>query len=133
VRTEDAGVPPYSVALGALDDAEGRATAVAERALLAALEAGCAAPVGATAHVTGGELRLRGLVYRLDGGAQLSAEASVAWARGAEAAAGEGLGSVGVVGASLSADELPVSLGRQVAEQLLVGGAADLAPLGAGA
>ena len=68
-------------ALAALDDAESRAAVAAERALLAALEAGCSAPVGALAEVVEGsprpeqaaagdsalEIFLRGSVTAIDG------------------------------------------------------------------
>ena len=57
--------------LAALDDPVARAAVVAERALLAALEAGCSAPVAACAEVAEGdigpELYLRGGVFSLDG------------------------------------------------------------------
>jgi hydroxymethylbilane synthase len=57
--------------LAALDDRDTRAAVDAERALLAALEAGCTAPVGALAEVAegddGSELFLRGLVAAADG------------------------------------------------------------------
>ena len=57
--------------LTALDDADTRAAVTAERGLLAALEAGCTAPVGALADVAlgddGPELFLRGLVVAPDG------------------------------------------------------------------
>jgi hydroxymethylbilane synthase len=57
--------------LGSLDDPDTRAAVDAERALLAALEAGCTAPVGALAEVAegddGSELFLRGLVAAADG------------------------------------------------------------------
>ena len=57
--------------LGGLDDADTRTAVVAERSLLAALEAGCTAPVGALAQVAEGddglELYLRGLVAAVDG------------------------------------------------------------------
>jgi len=57
--------------LGQLDDPVSRATVAAERGLLAALEAGCSAPVGALAEVAEGddgpEVYLRGLVAALDG------------------------------------------------------------------
>jgi hydroxymethylbilane synthase len=57
--------------LASLDDADTRAAVDAERALLAALEAGCTAPVGAMAEVAegddGSELFLRGLVAAVDG------------------------------------------------------------------
>jgi hydroxymethylbilane synthase len=57
--------------LGTLDDQDTRAAVAAERALLAALEAGCTAPVGALAEVAVGEdapeLFLRGSVTAIDG------------------------------------------------------------------
>jgi hydroxymethylbilane synthase len=57
--------------LAALDDADTRAAVAAERALLAALEAGCSAPVGALAVVAlgddGTEVFLRGSVTAVDG------------------------------------------------------------------
>ena len=62
--------------LAELDDADTRAAVTAERALLAALEAGCSAPVGAIAEVVESidedgrvfeEVSLRGCVATLDG------------------------------------------------------------------
>ena len=57
--------------LAVLDHADSRTTVDAERALLAFLEAGCSAPVGALAEVAegddGDEVFLRGLVAALDG------------------------------------------------------------------
>ena len=58
-------------ALAALDDLDSRTAVTAERALLAALEAGCSAPVGALAEIAEGddglEVFLRGVVVALDG------------------------------------------------------------------
>jgi hydroxymethylbilane synthase len=58
--------------LASLDDDDTRAAVTAERALLAALEAGCTAPVGALAELAEGddgvpEIFLRGSVTALDG------------------------------------------------------------------
>jgi hydroxymethylbilane synthase len=57
--------------LAGLDDVESRAAVTAERALLAALEAGCSAPVGALAELAEGdegpEVFLRGSVTAIDG------------------------------------------------------------------
>jgi hydroxymethylbilane synthase len=57
--------------LGGLDDQATRAAVIAERALLAALEAGCSAPVAALAEVAEGdvgpEIYLRGGVFSEDG------------------------------------------------------------------
>ena len=54
-------------ALAVLDDPATRAAVLAERALLAALEAGCSAPVGGYATVEDGVLSLRGAVATVDG------------------------------------------------------------------
>jgi hydroxymethylbilane synthase len=57
--------------LAAVDSADTRAAVTAERALLAALEAGCSAPVGALAEIAEGddgpEVFLRGSVTAVDG------------------------------------------------------------------
>jgi hydroxymethylbilane synthase len=59
--------------LAVLDDPDTRTAIAAERSLLAALEAGCSAPVGALAEVAeddeGLEVFLRGVVAALDGSA----------------------------------------------------------------
>jgi hydroxymethylbilane synthase len=65
--------------LATVDDANSRAATTAERAMLGALQAGCAAPVGA--YAAGTELlRLRGLVASADGGKALRSSASGPWA-----------------------------------------------------
>jgi hydroxymethylbilane synthase len=56
--------------LACVNDDASRAATDAERAVLAALEAGCAAPVGAYAAGTN-ELRLNAIVVAADGGAAL--------------------------------------------------------------
>jgi hydroxymethylbilane synthase len=53
--------------LGVLDDPATRAAVTAERAVLAALEAGCAAPVGAYAAGDGRSLNLTAVVVAVDG------------------------------------------------------------------
>ncbi|WP_066039971.1 hydroxymethylbilane synthase [Herbiconiux solani] len=87
-----------------------RTAVLAERAVLAALEAGCAAPIGASALVEGDELQLSATVYQPDGEAELGCERS----------------------ASLLGDDLVVAglLGQAVAAQLLEDGAAEIAPVG---
>jgi hydroxymethylbilane synthase len=67
-----AGDTSLTELLGALDDPETRAAVAAERSLLAALEAGCSAPVAAWAVLAESEtgepeLYLRGSVTALDG------------------------------------------------------------------
>lgn len=114
-RESDAGSPLVAAATAAVDDAAARATALAERAMLTELEAGCAAPVGAWARIAEGRLLLTGAVYRPDGGAELRAS------QGRESAPGA------------SPDEAAAraaELGRLVARELLDRGARELAPLG---
>lgn len=60
--------------LAPLDAPYTRAAVTAERAMLAALRAGCLAPVGAKAEVLADELRLRGVVLSGDGERRLFAE-----------------------------------------------------------
>jgi hydroxymethylbilane synthase len=64
-------------ALRALDDGAARATSTAERAVLAALEAGCSAPIGVLAEIVAGldgaQLRLHGSVTALDGSRMIRA------------------------------------------------------------
>jgi hydroxymethylbilane synthase len=61
--------------LACVDDAHSRAATTAERSMLGALQAGCAAPVGAYAAGTD-VLRLRGVVVAADGGMALRGSAS---------------------------------------------------------
>ncbi|MFF8271344.1 hydroxymethylbilane synthase [Streptomyces sp. NPDC016562] len=97
-------------ALGALDDPDTRAAVTAERSLLAALEAGCSAPVGAFADLlddgqTVNEMRLRGVVGTLDGTTLVQ------------------LSTTGPVPQSY--DEA-MALGRELADEMLAKGAAGL-------
>jgi len=91
--------------LAALDDAATRTAVAAERSLLAALEAGCSAPVGALAEVVedddGPAVFLRGVVAALDGSDTLRLTAT-----------GPATDAAGV--------------GRRLAAELLELGAADL-------
>lgn len=96
--------------LAGLDDAPSRATVDAERALLAALEAGCTAPVGALAEV----------VESLDDDGRVVEELSL---RGCAAAAdGSDVIRASLVGPVADAAEL----GRALAAELLDQGAASL-------
>lgn len=92
--------------LSLLDDADARAAVTAERALLAALEAGCSAPVGALAEV----------VEDADGGLEISLRAVVVSPDGAVVLRQSLVGP---------ADD-PAGLGRRLAHLLLEDGAADL-------
>ncbi|MGQ0779421.1 MAG: hydroxymethylbilane synthase [Pseudonocardiales bacterium] len=92
-----------------LDDGGTRAAATAERALLAALEAGCSAPVGALADV----------VEDLDDDGRVVLRLSL---RGVAATADDGLVRASATGEIIDAEKL----GRQVAAELLDLGAGAL-------
>lgn len=64
--------------LSAVDHAPTRAEVVAERVVLAELEAGCAAPVGAFAEYGEGGLRLRAAVVATNGSTAIRSERTVA-------------------------------------------------------
>ncbi|MFD5898697.1 MULTISPECIES: hydroxymethylbilane synthase [unclassified Streptomyces] len=105
--------PELAAALAGLDDPHTRIAVTAERSLLAALEAGCSAPVGALADLLGdgqdtrfvNELRLRGVVGTTDGSTlvQLSITGPVPTSHGDA-----------------------VALGRELASEMLAKGAAGL-------
>ncbi|MGK3950903.1 hydroxymethylbilane synthase [Microbacterium sp. I2] len=63
----------------ALDHPETRAAVEAEREVLALLEAGCSAPVGARAVVDAGLLLLSASVYSLDGATALTSSHATPW------------------------------------------------------
>jgi hydroxymethylbilane synthase len=62
---------PLREQLAALDDPDTRAAVTAERALLATMQAGCHAPLGAYATVAADSLVLRGVVAAIDGSASI--------------------------------------------------------------
>ena len=96
-------------ALAALNDDDTRLAVTAERAVLARLEAGCAAPVGAYAFRKGSMLHLEAVVCAVDGTKTVR-----------EKKATDGLTEVGAT-----------LLGIEVAELLLAAGAAEIADLAA--
>ena len=53
--------------LSALDDAPTRQTVMCERAMLDALDGSCQTPIAGLAEIYGDQMRLRGLIARLDG------------------------------------------------------------------
>jgi hydroxymethylbilane synthase len=91
--------------LAALDSADTRAAVTAERALLAALEAGCSAPVGALADIVEGDVGT--------GGTELFLRASVTAVDGSDAV------RLSATGATTDAD----GVGRRLAAELLAEGA----------
>ncbi|MGW1151654.1 hydroxymethylbilane synthase [Streptomyces rubiginosohelvolus] len=99
-----------AAALAELDDPHTRVAVTAERALLAALEAGCSAPVGALADLLAdgqvvNELRLRGVVGTTDGSSLVQ------------------LSTTGPVPTS---HDDAAALGRELASEMLAKGAAGL-------
>ncbi len=101
-----AGRPDLADLIGLIDDGASRAATTAERAVLAALQAGCSAPVGAYAAGTDA-LRLDAIVVAADGGGALRASAA---------------------GPAAQAERL----GRQVAADLLSRGAGRYTDVSAG-
>ncbi|MFI2511681.1 hydroxymethylbilane synthase [Streptomyces sp. NPDC018972] len=97
-------------ALAELDDPFTRAAVTAERSLLAALEAGCSAPVGALADLLADgqivkEMRLRGVVGTTDGST---------------------LVQLSTTGPVPETHEAAMALGRELATEMLAQGAAGL-------
>ncbi len=95
-------------ALSDLDDPATRLAALAERAVLGRLEAGCAAPVAAHARLVGGKLSLTATVVALDGSRRVTEH-----------------------GTSEPDPAAATVLGDLVADRLLAAGAGTLAELGA--
>lgn len=132
VRTESLQDPRIMAALSAIHHPESAVAAETERAVLARLDAGCAAPVGAHAVADDSAISITAAVYALDGSAELSLRRSATVASDRDEAAG----SSGSVGAPYYGTNTtpPVSdatrLGSTIAEALLESGAAALAPLG---
>ncbi|MFJ9720387.1 hydroxymethylbilane synthase [Streptomyces sp. NPDC101213] len=105
-----AGDADLIAALGELDDPFTRAAVTAERSLLAALEAGCSAPVGALADLLDDgqivkEMRLRGVVGTPDGSRTVQ------------------LSTTGPVPETY---DRAMALGRELAAEMLAQGAAGL-------
>ncbi|MEU1351161.1 hydroxymethylbilane synthase [Streptomyces sp. NPDC005775] len=99
-----------AAALAELDDPYTRVAVTAERALLAALEAGCSAPVGALADLLAdgqavNELRLRGVVGSTDGSS---------------------LVQMSTTGPVPTSHDDAAALGRELAAEMLAKGAAGL-------
>lgn len=111
---ERGGRGPLAKALAAIDHVTTHATVLAERAVLAGLEAGCAAPVGVSAQIDDGLLFLTATVYSLDGAAQLTAS---------HAATPDSLAAAALA-------EAAAEVAQRVVAELLERGAAQLAPVG---
>jgi hydroxymethylbilane synthase len=101
--------PELAAQLAGLDDPLTRVAVTAERSLLAALEAGCSAPVGALADLVDdgqiSELRLRGVVGTTDG---------------------TSLVQMSITGPVPASTDAARALGRELADEMLAKGAAGL-------
>jgi hydroxymethylbilane synthase len=118
--------PVILAALAQLDDEDTRVAITAERVVLSALDAGCSAPVGTHAAIADGDLRLRAVVYALDGTQRIGIDRTVRLAPGYGGETGSGNG------ADAADDGGPIAraarTGREAARRLLERGAADLVP-----
>lgn len=112
IREDDAD-GDLAAALARVGHAASEAAALLERAVLARLEAGCAAPVGVSARHDGDVVRLVVEVYRPDGARSVRVEHALDRASAASAA---------------RRAEAAVA----VVDRLFAGGAGELAPLGGG-
>ncbi|GAA1697705.1 hydroxymethylbilane synthase [Microbacterium sediminicola] len=90
IRTGDVG-EPLGQALRALAVGEAEAAALTERAVLAELEAGCAAPIGVSAQIHGSQLEVTTEVYSRDGSRAVTVRDWVDLAVAAERAGRAGL------------------------------------------
>ena len=96
-------------AVGGIDDLQSHWAILAERSLLAQLQGGCLAPVGAWARMNhGGDLVLQGVVLSRDGTQRIAAE-----------------GELAILDAE-SSSAAAVQFGQSVADDLLSQGAAEL-------
>lgn len=115
VRAADADArTPLGAVVARLTDPVARDAATAERRVLGLLEAGCAAPIGVASHVGDSAAAIWASVHRPGGGARIDRRREVP-----------------VVAGSLGADLSAAA--DALAADLLAAGAADLAPLKAGA
>jgi len=106
-RTAGSGHEALDQALSAFDDEATRLQVVAERSLLSTLEAGCAAPIGALAHLEGNELVLEAVACNPDGSQTMRRSARI------------------VADGIISAQQL----GRELANAMIADGAAVIAGL----
>lgn len=115
VRTEGVtGHGALAKALASVNHVTTHAMVLAERAVLAGLEAGCSAPVGATAQIDDGLFFLTATVYSADGTQKLTSS---------HAATPDGM-------AAAQLAEAAAEVAERVVAELLAAGAAQLAPVG---
>ena len=113
IETRDSLSPAFAAVIKSLNHPSSFLAAMAERAILARLEAGCAAPIGASAVVDGDMMFLTATVYAPDGSSSLTSSHALV-----------------LEGTPLQRLVFPAELGDRVAAELLALGAAEIAPLG---
>ncbi len=126
VETTTDAPQELATALAALDDEQTRLAITVERAILEGLDAGCQAPMAAHAVADGDSVRVRAVVYSLDGGRRIGLDVT-------ERLNGEYIrrnGSGNGADAADGADPMHAArmFGLTVARRLLEQGAADLVP-----
>ena len=114
IEVRDSYSSTFAATLKAIDHPSTRLAVLAERAILARLEAGCAAPIGAAGVVDGDMLFLTATVYAPDGTSSLTSSHALV-----------------LEGSASERALLPAELGNRVAGELLTLGAADIVPVGA--
>ncbi|MCX6502544.1 MAG: hydroxymethylbilane synthase [Microbacterium sp.] len=124
VETRDDAPAELRAALAQLDDLPTRVAVAAERAVLAGLEAGCHAPVGVHAEVIDGYLRVRAVVYALDGSARVGTDRTLHLMDGYAEISGSGNGAIAAGDAD--PETRARRTGEDVARELLDRGAADV-------
>lgn len=112
-------------AVSALDDPDTRTAVDAERAVLAGLDGGCAAPVGVHASVSGATLRIRAIVYSSDGRRRMGEDRTFSLPEAYAREKGSGNGADAVGGPNPMSAQ---NAGFDVARRLLDRGAAGLVP-----
>ena len=126
VETRDDVDDELREAIERLDDLPTRVAVTAERAVLAGLDSGCAAPVGVHGEWRDGGLRVRAVVYAPDGSRRLGVDRSIVLRGGYAGVPGSGNG------ADAAGDVDPVAhawrTGAEIARELLDRGAAEVAP-----
>jgi len=118
--------PDVHAALALLDDHDTRVAVTAERTVLSVLDAGCHAPVGTHAALVDGDLRLRAVVYALDGSRRIGIDRTTRLERGYARETGSGEGADAADGGGPMARATRTS--HEAARRLLERGAADLVP-----
>lgn len=124
IEVRDDASPDLLAAIAPLEDPATRFAVTIEREILAGIEAGCHAPVGVHASVSDDDVRVRAVVYAVDGGRRVGLDHAESLAKGYIRRTGGGNGA----NAADSADPTVQAalIGSVIARRLLEDGAADL-------